>query len=88
LDLDGKTVLVFHGHERGFARAVRSAGADYVLCGHTHRADDVRVGRTRVINPGALSRARPPSVAVLDTAVDDLTFYALEQNGEATAYRI
>jgi predicted phosphodiesterase len=55
-------------------RALESQSFDYLLHGHTHVKRDERVGRTRVINPGALHRAREKTVAVLDTATDMLTF--------------
>jgi len=35
---------------------------------------DVRVGRMRIINPGALHRANPKTVALLDTAGDSVEF--------------
>jgi uncharacterized protein len=78
LALDGKVALVFHGHERGFAAAVRAPDVDYILHGHTHRARDERIGRVRVINPGALQRANPRTVATLDTATDAVQFYAYD----------
>lgn len=74
LTLDGKTFAVFHGHERGFNAAVNSLDVDYILHGHTHTARDVRRGATRIINPGALHRAREKTVATLDTRSDELLF--------------
>jgi putative phosphoesterase len=79
LELGGKVLLVFHGHERGFHEALRVGQADYFLHGHTHYARDERVGRVRVINPGALYHAAPKSVATLDTAADDVRFYATDE---------
>jgi predicted phosphodiesterase len=75
---DGKTILVFHGHERAFHRALRDEAADYILHGHTHQKRNERVGRCRVINPGALHRAIPKSVATLDTTTDTVTFHDLD----------
>jgi putative phosphoesterase len=75
LQLDGKLFLVFHGHEPGFAEAVDSGEADYILHGHTHAPRDERVGRTRIINPGALCRAAQKTVATLDTVTDTLRFH-------------
>lgn len=77
LVLDGKSFAVFHGHERGFARAIRTLEVDYVLHGHTHVARDERVDGRRVINPGALHRARRKTVATLDTTVDRLVFHTI-----------
>jgi len=78
IQADGKTILVFHGHERAFHRAVSDEAADYILHGHTHRKRDERIGRCRVINPGALHRATPKSVATLDTATDTVTFHDID----------
>ena len=39
---------------------------DFLFYGHTHVAEEHRTGPTRVINPGALHRARVKSVLVLD----------------------
>jgi putative phosphoesterase len=77
LTLDGKTFAVFHGHEPGFDAAERNLPVDYLLHGHSHVTRDERRGRTRIINPGALHRARPKTVAVLDTATDQLTFHEI-----------
>lgn len=78
LELAGKPIAVFHGHEGGFPSAVESGRFDYVLHGHTHRYADTRVGRTRVINPGALFRAKPHTVATLDVAADTVCFLRLD----------
>lgn len=77
LFLDGKSLLVFHGHERGFETACNDGTADYVLHGHTHQARDERCGKCRIINPGALHRARPKTAATLDTVTDDVTFFEI-----------
>jgi predicted phosphodiesterase len=47
---------------------------DYLLLGHSHVKSDHRQGRIRVINPGALHRASPKTVATLDTSSDELKF--------------
>lgn len=78
LERDGKHIAVFHGHEDGFHTAVKSGRYDYVLHGHTHRYADTRVGRTRVINPGALYRARPHTVATLDVASEVVCILRLD----------
>jgi hypothetical protein len=75
--LEGKAFAVFHGHEPGFASSVAHPDVDYLLHGHTHTTRDERNGRTRVINPGALHRARPKTVATLDTNTDRLTFHEI-----------
>ena len=75
--LGGKRFAVFHGHEQAFRRAVQELSVDYILHGHTHAARDERLGDVRIINPGALHRARRKTVATLDTAADALTFHTI-----------
>lgn len=84
LELAGRRIAVAHGHERAFERLLaqledpvgpRDQAPDYILHGHTHVARDVRIGRTRVINPGALVRARHYSVATLDLLKDEARFW-------------
>lgn len=77
LTLDGKHVAVFHGHEREFEREMADPTVDYLFHGHTHEKADHRVGGVRIINPGALHRARVKTVATLDTATDVLTFHVV-----------
>jgi uncharacterized protein len=80
LTLDGKEIAVLHGDDhRLWSKIIEEQRHDYLLHGHTHVADDRRIGRTRVINPGALCRANPRSVAVLDTAADAVEFLSLQQ---------
>jgi hypothetical protein len=72
--LNGKSIGVFHGHERGFAQAIAAAEHDYLLHGHTHSRDDRMIGGMRIINPGALHRAIPKTVALLDPKSGELDF--------------
>ena len=51
---------------RCFRETVDSGDWDLVCYGHTHRADQQHVGATLVLNPGAISRAWPPTLAVVD----------------------
>lgn len=74
----GRRIAVFHGHERGFQEAAGSGDYDYVLYGHTHCRDDIRLGRTRLVNPGALHRTRTPTVALIDLARDEVRFLPVE----------
>lgn len=98
IELDGRTVLVFHGHESAFSRLLwdveegrgdlgSPAGAPpvYVLHGHTHVARDVRVGSCRVVNPGALHRAGVFTVATIDLAADDVKFWQVQDRAGDTA---
>jgi putative phosphoesterase len=82
----GKRIAIVHGHEQGrLERLCHSGDYAYVIHGHTHVRKDVRVGTTRVINPGAVHRARVKSVALLDVAHDELRY--LELDGTVAAAR-
>lgn len=73
LDLGGKVFNVQHGdNARSMRAALDAQRFDYLLHGHTHAVRDERVGRTRIINPGALHRAREKTVALLDTVKDEV----------------
>jgi putative phosphoesterase len=75
LDLDGKSLAVTHGDDsRLLKRIFAEQRDDYLLLGHSHVKSDYRQGRIRVINPGALHRASPKTVATLDTSSDVLKF--------------
>ncbi len=72
IELAGKRIAVYHGHEPGFAAAAGGKGLDYLFYGHTHRYADARRGSCRMINPGALYRARPRTCARLDLGSGEL----------------
>ena len=75
--IEGKRLMTLHGHMADvLSDAIRSGLFDYVLHGHTHRRRDERIGRTRIINPGALggTRSETRSCAVLDVGKDQLRF--------------
>jgi len=77
LVLDGKRFAVYHGHEPGFQRAIDGLDVDYILHGHTHLPRDDTVDGRRVINPGALHRARRKTVATLDASTGVAVFHDL-----------
>ena len=63
----GKAFFVNHGTSaRVIDEAVASQKYDYVLHGHTHIARNEVVGRTRIVNPGALFSADRYSIAFLE----------------------
>ena len=80
LELGGKRFAVIHGDDfRLKQRLLSEQSHDYLLQGHTHRRADQRIGKTRLINPGALHRAREKTVALLDTTTDALRFILVPQ---------
>jgi putative phosphoesterase len=62
----GLTIALLHGDdERRMAEAIAGGRFDVVCHGHTHVAAQRQEGRTLVLNPGALYRARPHTFALL-----------------------
>ena len=77
----GDTKLVYcHGHQQHIINKAIQGNVHYLCHGHTHIASDITEDNTRIINPGALFRARFYSVALLDTEHDNLIFFTLTQN--------
>jgi hypothetical protein len=67
IELDGRQIALIHSDDRElFDETVASSKWDLVCYGHTHVAEQHRVGRTLVLNPGALFRANPRTFAVVD----------------------
>ncbi|MBN1812874.1 MAG: metallophosphoesterase family protein [Anaerolineae bacterium] len=80
LALDGTSVAMLHGdNEEALQNLIASGEYAYVLHGHTHKPRDQMVGRTRVINPGALGGTRPQrySFCILDLATGEPRFFEL-----------
>jgi len=70
-----KKFYVYHGTKKEkLDAAIKSNKYDYVLTGHTHIKRDEKIGKTRVINPGALFRIYPYTIALLGVENDNLEF--------------
>jgi putative phosphoesterase len=68
LGLDGRKIAWTHGHMHSiFKDLTGSEDYDFLFYGHSHQAEQHRAGRTLIVNPGALHRARTKSFALLDT---------------------
>ena len=71
VSVGGKKFLIMHGHKYDVKSTYQKAadhaieaGADVLLYGHTHRADDITIdgsfeGHVRMINPGSCSSLYP-----------------------------
>jgi putative phosphoesterase len=78
VDLNGSLATVMHGDDATTARRVLAEHRHaYLFHGHTHVRADHMVGCVRVINPGALQRASPKTVALLDTTSGKVQFVEL-----------
>src|SRR6185369_2588824 len=67
LELAERRIALLHSHDaKLFQQVCRSEDYDLVCYGHTHVAEQHRLGKTLVLNPGALYRANPHSIAIVD----------------------
>jgi uncharacterized protein len=67
LEIEGCRVAFLHGHDAKLLQeTIQSGRWDLVCRGHTHVFSSSREGPTLVLNPGAVSRTRSPSVAVVE----------------------
>jgi len=78
-ELAGRHIAFLHGHDSDRLRKEISSRRWDLLCyGHTHKRDVRREKmRTVVLNPGALYRAQPHSLAIVDLATLDVTSVTL-----------
>lgn len=67
LELAGRRIALLHSDDgRRFREVVRSGLYDLICYGHTHEARLEQSGPTFVLNPGALYRANPHQVAIVE----------------------
>jgi hypothetical protein len=72
-ELDHKSFLVFHGNDIPlFREAVSSGKYDYIIKGHTHFSENYISNNTRIINPGSICGTGEISIAILNTATEEL----------------
>jgi uncharacterized protein len=65
--LSGRRIALIHSDDaRLFHRVCTSGDYDLVCYGHTHAAEQHREGRTLILNPGALYRANPHTIATVE----------------------
>jgi putative phosphoesterase len=78
IELEGRRIALLHGNDFArFQQTVSSGEWDLICYGHTHFAKQEVVGKTLVLNPGALYRAKPHSFALVDLATLDAAFVTL-----------
>lgn len=67
LKIAGRRIALLHSDDhQKFHDVIVSGVYDLVCYGHTHVAKVEQVGPTMVLNPGALYRANPHSLAIVD----------------------
>jgi putative phosphoesterase len=76
----GRSFFVNHGTFPSIVdRAISSGRYDYVLHGHTHEKRNELIGKTRVINPGALYSADIYSIAFLEPETGAVEFVEIPE---------
>ena len=79
LELAGIRIAMLHGDdERRLLATVESQEYGLVCCGHTHRMELRQEGVTTLLNPGALYRATPHSLAIVELPEIDVRFIELK----------
>lgn len=74
LELSSRRIAFLHGDDMARLREAIACGQyDLVCYGHTHVALLERYGRTLALNPGALFRAQPHSLAVVSLEEMEVT---------------
>jgi putative phosphoesterase len=72
IELGGRKIAILHSDDaRQFRQVTHSDEFDLVCYGHTHAKKIERIGKTLVLNPGALFRASPKTFALVE--LDDLS---------------
>ena len=67
LELDAVRIAFLHGDDSRLLQQTAQSGDWGLVCyGHTHEAQEQWIGSTLVLNPGALYRARPHSIALVE----------------------
>lgn len=67
LELAGRKIAFLHGDDTLLLQETINGGRyDLVCFGHTHRAEQRQVGPTLALNPGALYRANPHTLAIVE----------------------
>src|SRR5262245_39150419 len=79
LMLADKMIAFVHSDDKRLFQQLEASGKyDYLFYGHTHVAEQHQTGPTRVINPGALHRARPKTFVILDLATGEAESIEIE----------
>ncbi len=79
LDLLGKKILIYHGgNQEKLQKFIDPQEYDYILTGHTHKTRDEKIGKTRVINPGAHYYGCENKIVLLDLEKDNAEFIELK----------
>lgn len=74
----GLRIGVTHGHLESEVERLLDLRVDILLHGHTHEIRDERIEGVRILNPGALHRAKFHSVLLLETDTSHATWLDID----------
>jgi uncharacterized protein len=81
LEVDALEIVVYHGTQQEASNSMIHSGKyDIMVCGHTHRIQNSRIGKTLVINPGTANGwffGFGATLAILDTQSRSAEFIRL-----------
>lgn len=78
LTIEGVRIALLHSHDRRlFAASIGSGRYNTICYGHTHVAAIEQRGETLLVNPGAVYRANPHSIALLELPENKATIVNL-----------
>lgn len=78
IQLEGCGIALLHGNDTRLLDKSIKSGQWHIVCyGHTHVAHKATIGKTLVVNPGAIARASYPSVATIDLESLEVTSFRL-----------
>ncbi len=67
IELAGAKIALLHGDDERLLTRTIANGVHAIVChGHTHVPRREHIGRTLVLNPGALYRATPHTIAIVE----------------------
>ena len=82
LEFDRRKIAFLHGDDSALLEQTIASGRFDLVChGHTHVARNVQRAATRVLNPGALYRATPHSIALVQLPELAATIISLAGEG-------
>jgi putative phosphoesterase len=74
LEIAGRKIALLHSDDAHlFHETIDSGKFDLVCYGHTHKAEHHQARKTLVLNPGALYRATPHSIALVELPSLEIT---------------
>jgi uncharacterized protein len=82
LEVAGKKLAWCHSHVWGELAELESLNEfDFLFYGHTHQAESHRTGKTLVVNPGAMFRAKRKTFALVNVLTSEVEWVEVSLGG-------